>query len=73
MNVNKVNTLDIPEIAKKVKNGKYHFHEDPRVPMLTLKIWQHRGYNAHKIGIIHVHYSEIDKKYTFPMYFWVIT
>ncbi len=72
----KVKAFDIPEIKAKIVSGQYHFHEDRPVPDRSLQLWKKRGYNAHKVGIIHVRY-EMDgkstKKYIFPLYFWVDT
>lgn len=72
----KVKALDIPEIKAKIVGGQYHFHEDRPVPDRSLQLWKKRGYNAHKVGIIHVRYEMDGKptnKYIFPLYFWVDT
>ncbi len=50
----KVKAFDIPEIKAKIISGQYHFHEDRPVPDRSLQLWKKRGYNAHKVGIIHV-------------------
>ena len=72
-NVKKVSVLDIPEISKKITAGVYHIHENFTVSKDVLKHWMRRGYNPHKIGIVHVRYPENpDIRYQFPLYMWII-
>lgn len=70
-NVKKIKALDITEINLKIVSGEYHIHKDKFVPGFCLEMWKNRGYNPHKRGVVHVRYPPVDKKYTFPLYFWV--
>ncbi len=60
--------LDVLEMGD--MDFSYVVLPEEKVPESSIKLWKQRGYDPAAIGTVHIKFSNSNKEYVYPNYFW---